>query len=113
MAALCHREQRAECRGTSGEERPPTPCGTARHLCRWRSTATVVRVREHGPGFPPDLLAVLHTTGPQRFRTGSRTGGTGLGLTIATGQARLLGARLTFRNGPEGGAETELELPTA
>ncbi|SPF05654.1 hypothetical protein [Streptomyces sp. MA5143a] len=44
-------------------------------------------------------------------RTGSRTGGTGLGLTIATGQARLLGARLTFRNHPEGGAETELRLP--
>ncbi|PIM67937.1 sensor histidine kinase [Streptomyces sp. JV178] len=72
----------------------------------------VVRVRDHGPGFPADLLAVLHTSGPQRFRTGSRTGGTGLGLTIATGQARLLGARLTFRNHPEGGAETELRLPT-
>jgi signal transduction histidine kinase len=73
---------------------------------------SVVRVRDHGPGFPADLLAVLHTSGPQRFRTGSRTGGTGLGLTIATGQARLLGARLTFRNHPEGGAETELCLPT-
>ncbi|WP_306965201.1 sensor histidine kinase [Streptomyces afghaniensis] len=71
----------------------------------------VVRVRDHGPGFPADLLAVLDTFGPQRFRTGSRTGGTGLGLTIATGQARLLGARLTFRNRPEGGAETELRLP--
>lgn len=62
----------------------------------------VIRVRDHGPGFPADLLAVLHISGPQRFRTGSRTGGTGLGLTIATGQARLLGARLTFRNRPEG-----------
>lgn len=71
----------------------------------------VVRVRDHGPGFPPDLLAVLHTSGPQRFRTGSATGGTGLGLTIVTGQARLLGARLTFRNHPDGGAETELRLP--
>ncbi|SPF04384.1 sensor histidine kinase [Streptomyces sp. MA5143a] len=72
----------------------------------------VVRVRDHGSGFPPDLLAVLHTSGPQRFRTGSSTGGTGLGLTIATGQARLLGARLAFRNHPEGGAEAELRLPT-
>ncbi|CAM5657752.1 sensor histidine kinase [Streptomyces griseorubiginosus] len=72
----------------------------------------VVRVRDHGPGFPPDLLAVLQSSGPQRFRTGSSTGGTGLGLTIATGQARLLGARLTFRNHPEGGAEAELRLPT-
>ncbi|GHA85752.1 sensor protein CseC [Streptomyces thermoviolaceus subsp. thermoviolaceus] len=57
----------------------------------------VVRVRDHGPGFPEDLLA----EGPRRFRTGSadRAGrGHGLGLTIAVGQARVLGARLTFRN---------------
>ncbi|GGO57289.1 MULTISPECIES: two-component system sensor histidine kinase CseC [Streptomyces] len=57
----------------------------------------VVRVRDHGPGFPEALLA----DGPSRFRTGSadRAGrGHGLGLTIAAGQARVLGARLTFRN---------------
>ncbi|GAA3893746.1 HAMP domain-containing sensor histidine kinase [Streptomyces lacrimifluminis] len=57
----------------------------------------VIRVRDHGTGFPEDLLA----DGPSRFRTGSsdRSGhGHGLGLTIAAGQARVLGARLTFRN---------------
>ncbi|WP_328969166.1 two-component system sensor histidine kinase CseC [Streptomyces sp. NBC_00239] len=57
----------------------------------------VVRVRDHGPGFPEALLR----EGPSRFRTGStdRAGvGHGLGLTIAAGQARVLGARLTFRN---------------
>ncbi|MCX4780203.1 two-component system sensor histidine kinase CseC [Streptomyces sp. NBC_01264] len=63
----------------------------------------VVRVRDHGPGFPEALLR----EGPSRFRTGStdRAGvGHGLGLTIAEGQARVLGARLTFRNvaGPGG-----------
>ncbi|MEU8435325.1 two-component system sensor histidine kinase CseC [Streptomyces sp. NPDC029216] len=67
----------------------------------------VVRVRDHGPGFPEALLR----EGPSRFRTGStdRAGvGHGLGLTIAEGQARVLGARLTFRNvAPPGGAETE------
>ncbi|MGK5630602.1 two-component system sensor histidine kinase CseC [Streptomyces sp. URMC 123] len=59
----------------------------------------VLRVRDHGPGFP---AALLHD-GPSRFRTGSsdRAGhGHGLGLTIASGQARVLGARLTFRNAP-------------
>lgn len=71
----------------------------------------VVRIRDHGPGFPPDLFAVLHTSGPQRFRTTAPGTGTGLGLTIAVGQVRLLGARLTFRNRPEGGAEAELRLP--
>ncbi|MHC5906384.1 two-component system sensor histidine kinase CseC [Streptomyces sp. S6] len=57
----------------------------------------VIRVRDHGPGFPESLLA----DGPSRFRTGSsdRSGhGHGLGLTIAAGQSRVLGARLTFRN---------------
>ncbi|MER6126758.1 two-component system sensor histidine kinase CseC [Streptomyces sp. NPDC001795] len=57
----------------------------------------VIRVRDHGPGFPEELLS----DGPQRFRTGrsDRSGaGHGLGLTIAAGQARVLGARLTFRN---------------
>ncbi|MFC8512680.1 ATP-binding protein [Streptomyces sp. NPDC057257] len=73
----------------------------------------VVRVRDHGPGFPADLLAVLHTSGPQRFRTTTPGTGTGLGLTIATGQARLLHARLTLRNHPDGGAEAVLTLPTA
>ncbi|MEU1481345.1 HAMP domain-containing sensor histidine kinase [Streptomyces sp. NPDC005760] len=71
----------------------------------------VVRVRDHGEGFPADLLAVLHTSGPQRFRTTAAGTGTGLGLTIAVGQARLLGARLTFRNRPDGGAEAVLTLP--
>lgn len=65
----------------------------------------VVRVRDHGSGFPAALLR----EGPSRFRTGStdRAGhGHGLGLTIAAGQARVLGARLTFRNAaPEGAAE--------
>ncbi|MFI2380080.1 two-component system sensor histidine kinase CseC [Streptomyces sp. NPDC018964] len=63
----------------------------------------VVRVRDHGPGFPETLLA----EGPSRFRTGSadRAGcGHGLGLTIAAGQARVLGARLTFRNVRPAGA---------
>ncbi|MFE0509342.1 two-component system sensor histidine kinase CseC [Streptomyces sp. NPDC058964] len=63
----------------------------------------VIRVRDHGPGFPEELLA----DGPSRFRTGSkdRAGqGHGLGLTIAAGQARVLGARLTFRNVRPAGA---------
>ncbi|WP_373314715.1 two-component system sensor histidine kinase CseC [Streptomyces longispororuber] len=67
----------------------------------------VVRVRDHGPGFPEALLV----EGPSRFRTGSadRAGrGHGLGLTIAAGQARVLGARLTFRNVRPPGASAEV-----
>ncbi|MFJ9900617.1 sensor histidine kinase [Streptomyces sp. NPDC091280] len=72
---------------------------------------SVVWVRDHGPGFASDLLAVATASGPQRFRHGTASTGTGLGLPIAAGQARLLGARLTFRNHPDGGAEAALHLP--
>ncbi|WP_445270187.1 ATP-binding protein [Streptomyces sp. DSM 41634] len=69
---------------------------------------TVV-VRDHGPGFPRDLLL----DGPRRFHTGGtgRGSGHGLGLTIALGQARLLGAELRFENAPGGGAVATLRLP--
>ncbi|MGX2997722.1 sensor histidine kinase [Streptomyces sp. JNUCC 64] len=67
-----------------------------------------ITVRDHGPGFPPDLLA----DGPRRFRTGAdeRGRGHGLGLTVAQGQAGVLGARLTFANAPDGGAVATLDL---
>ncbi|MEU4210209.1 HAMP domain-containing sensor histidine kinase [Streptomyces sp. NPDC026206] len=67
--------------------------------------AGVVRIRDHGPGFPAQLLS----GGPQRFRTGSNAG-LGLGLTIAAGQARVLGARLAFANPADGGALATLDL---
>ncbi|MCX4690481.1 HAMP domain-containing histidine kinase [Kitasatospora purpeofusca] len=72
-------------------------------------TGARIRVRDHGPGFPDDLLA----DGPQRFRTGAaeRGRGHGLGLTIAVGHAAVLGAALTFTNAPDGGALATLDLP--
>ncbi|WP_372482477.1 ATP-binding protein [Streptomyces bambusae] len=70
---------------------------------------TRVVVRDNGPGFPAEILE----HGPQRFRTGSaeRGHGHGLGLTIATGQARVIGARLELANAPDGGAIATLILP--
>ncbi|MDX3534674.1 HAMP domain-containing sensor histidine kinase [Streptomyces sp. MB09-01] len=64
-------------------------------------------VTDAGPGYPEYLL----TTGPQRFRTEGTNKGHGLGLTIAVGQARTLGATLAFRNREEGGAEARVTLP--
>ncbi|MFJ2187316.1 sensor histidine kinase [Kitasatospora sp. NPDC087861] len=68
-----------------------------------------ITVRDHGPGYPEDLL----DHGPQRFRTNApeRGRGHGLGLTIATGHARVIGATLTFANHPAGGALATLTLP--
>lgn len=69
-------------------------------------TGGVVRVRDRGAGFPDSVL----TGGPQRFRTGARDKGLGLGLTIAQGQARVLAARLRFENPGGGGALGVLDL---
>ncbi|MEV3989131.1 HAMP domain-containing sensor histidine kinase [Streptomyces sp. NPDC049837] len=66
----------------------------------------VVTVRDHGPGYPDYLLE----HGPQRFRTESGSKGHGLGLTIAAGQASVIGADLHFGNAPDGGAEARLTL---
>ncbi|MFJ8332866.1 ATP-binding protein [Streptomyces sp. NPDC094437] len=68
----------------------------------------VVTVRDHGAGYPEYLVA----HGPQRFRTEGGATGHGLGLTIAVGQAEVLGARLEFTNAPgDGGATATLTLP--
>ncbi|MFI5764397.1 ATP-binding protein [Streptomyces sp. NPDC051563] len=68
-----------------------------------------VTVRDQGPGFPETLLR----DGPQRFLTGAteRGQGTGLGLTIALGQAQVIGARLTLTNPTPNGAAATLTLP--
>ncbi|WP_443070014.1 histidine kinase dimerization/phospho-acceptor domain-containing protein [Streptomyces sp. Sge12] len=66
----------------------------------------VVTVRDHGDGFP-EYLAVH---GPQRFRSGGGKGH-GLGLTIAVGQAAVIGARLEFRAAEGGGGLAVLTLP--
>ncbi|WP_369172354.1 ATP-binding protein [Streptomyces sp. R28] len=66
----------------------------------------VVTVRDHGVGYPEYLVA----HGPQRFRTEGGAKGHGLGLTIALGQAEVLGARLTFANAEDGGAVATLTL---
>ncbi|MFI5984619.1 sensor histidine kinase [Streptomyces sp. NPDC051555] len=69
----------------------------------------VVAVRDHGPGYPADLIE----HGPQRFRTGDpgRGRGHGLGLTIVLGQAAVLEIALDFANATDGGAVTTLRLP--
>jgi signal transduction histidine kinase len=74
------------------------------------SGATIV-VRDHGPGFPEVILR----EGPSRFRTAdpNRSDGHGLGLTIASAQARVLAAELRLSNPADGGAEVTVALPSA
>jgi len=73
---------------------------------------TTILVRDHGPGFPEELLR----DGPSRFRTADPNrsdDGHGLGLTIAVAQARVLSAELRLANAADGGAEVTVALPSA
>ncbi|MGA5192231.1 ATP-binding protein [Streptomyces exfoliatus] len=67
----------------------------------------VVSVRDHGSGYPRYLIE----SGPQRFRTEGGGKGHGLGLTIAVGQAEVIGAELVFADAEGGGAVARLRLP--
>jgi signal transduction histidine kinase len=72
-------------------------------------TGWTIEVIDHGDGYPEELIA----EGPRRFRSGNaeRGVGHGLGLTIAAGHAKVLGAQLVFGTTPGGGASTRLVLP--
>lgn len=70
-----------------------------------------IAVEDSGAGFPPEFLV----WGPARFRKGERSstgGGSGLGLSIAAGQAEVIGAELRLTNSATGGAVAELLLPS-
>ncbi|MYM19356.1 two-component sensor histidine kinase [Brevibacterium sp. 5221] len=66
-----------------------------------------VMVSDAGAGYPADII----DAGPTRF-VSAGGGGMGLGLVIAQGQAKLLGMRLVFRNGANGGAQARVEFPS-
>jgi two-component system C4-dicarboxylate transport sensor histidine kinase DctB len=68
-------------------------------------TATLT-VRDNGPGIT-DLDSLF-----EPFYTTKQPGdGVGLGLAISSGIVNDLGGRLTARNGQQGGAVFEMQLP--
>ncbi len=74
--------------------------------------AAVVEVRDGGPGFTDDDLAVAFDRGElnRRYR-GIRKVGSGLGLALAARLVTRLGGRITAGHAPEGGAMFTVELP--
>lgn len=74
---------------------------------------TTVRIRDRGPGLPPEHLPHVF----ERFYSVARGDGTGqgigmgLGLAIAAGVARLHGGEITVANCPDAGCEFVVELP--
>ncbi|WP_435819349.1 sensor histidine kinase [Micromonospora violae] len=72
----------------------------------------VVEVRDGGPGFTDDDLAVAFERGAlhERYR-GVRKVGSGLGLALAAGLVRRLGGEIAAGHAPEGGAAFTVRLP--
>ncbi|MEV0267481.1 HAMP domain-containing sensor histidine kinase [Hamadaea sp. NPDC050747] len=74
--------------------------------------AAIVQVRDGGPGFTDDDLAVAFQRGAlhQRYQ-GVRKVGSGLGLALAAGLVRRLGGTISAGHAPEGGAALTVTLP--
>lgn len=70
------------------------------------ATEMRITVADNGPGFPAALLE----QGARRFVT-TRTGGTGLGLSMIRRYVEQLSGRLLIENGAEGGARVTMVLP--
>jgi two-component system sensor histidine kinase BaeS len=74
----------------------------------------VLEVRDGGPGFTDDDLAVAFERGAlyQRYR-GVRKVGSGLGLALAARLVARLGGLIEADHAPEGGARFTVRLPSA
>lgn len=73
----------------------------------------VIRVKDNGPGIPPDRIEDLFRPFYQGQRAqGASVGGLGLGLTISRRLAEMHGGRLEARSAwPDPGSEFSLHLP--
>lgn len=74
-------------------------------------TGVSVRVSDQGPGIPPESLPHLFEPYYRVDPARQRTGGVGLGLSIAKAIVDLHGGRIQAENRPEGGAQFTVWLP--
>jgi two-component system C4-dicarboxylate transport sensor histidine kinase DctB len=66
-----------------------------------------VRVRDHGPGIPPELLDKVFEP---FVTTKTERGGVGLGLAITRDMITQLGGEVRLENAPSGGACASIRL---
>jgi signal transduction histidine kinase len=86
--------------------------GTRAKIVVEDGTALLIRVRDEGPGIPPDELERVFEPFYRVESSRNRdTGGTGLGLSIARDVAQAHGGSLVAQNLPAGGLEALLVLP--
>ena len=74
----------------------------------WNSHSLSIAIRDHGPGFPPSVLA---QGGQHSFP--AHDGGSGVGLMLTRTAIEQLGGHLNLSNSIDGGALARLELPQA
>jgi len=67
-----------------------------------------LRVRDTGPGIPPELVPHVFTP---FFTTKGPGQGTGLGLSVSYGLIEAHGGRISYNPAPDGGAEFVVSLP--
>ncbi len=72
----------------------------------WCSFNLCIDIRDHGPGFPPEILAIAGHTGIPAHDQGS-----GVGLVLTRSAIEQLGGQLTLSNPDDGGALARIELP--
>ncbi|CAL9440897.1 ATP-binding protein [Streptomyces werraensis] len=73
--------------------------------------SVVIRVRDHGPGIPEDVLPHVFDRFYKASASRPRSEGSGLGLSIALENAHIHGGEITAANSPDGGAVFTLRLP--
>jgi len=71
----------------------------------------VVQVTDGGPGIPEEVLPHVFDRFFKADAARRRSEGSGLGLSIASENARIHGGTITAANAPEGGARFTLRLP--
>ena len=86
--------------------------GTVRLELRSNARETVIGIRDTGTGFSPRERAEAGLPF-RRFPRQGAPGGMGVGLAIATGLARRIGATLALSSPPGGGTLAELRLAAA
>ncbi|MYT11870.1 two-component system, OmpR family, sensor histidine kinase MtrB [Streptomyces sp. SceaMP-e96] len=90
-----------------GPERPEQAAGAERP----GGGTLVIRVRDHGPGIPEEVLPHVFDRFYKASASRPRSEGSGLGLSIALENAHIHGGEITAANLPEGGAAFTLRLP--
>lgn len=86
--------------------------GTRAKIMVEDGSALLIRVRDEGPGIPPEELERVFEPFYRVESSRNRdTGGTGLGLSIARDVAQAHGGSLVAQNLPDGGLEALLVLP--